>query len=148
MIRRICPAHLSADEYGLILAEKFDAHRIEVLTEAGVKYDTCRVCGAAFSIGTSCGTCDFRARIAAEIGDKTTAPPAVPDFFQAEHTYRRGIYEFRCLAITADPRSGEPRAVGLRSRGGWPWDGAALDPDDWEHGGWTDITDTTTGAST
>lgn len=33
MIRRICPAHLSADEYGRILAEKFDTHRTEVLAE-------------------------------------------------------------------------------------------------------------------
>jgi hypothetical protein len=37
MIRRICPAHLSADEYGQILAEKFDAHRAEVLAEAKVE---------------------------------------------------------------------------------------------------------------
>lgn len=34
MIRRICPAHLSADEYGQFLAEKFDAHRAEALAEA------------------------------------------------------------------------------------------------------------------
>lgn len=33
MIRRICPPHLSADEYGQILAEKFDAHRVEILAE-------------------------------------------------------------------------------------------------------------------
>lgn len=37
MIRRICPPHLSADEYGQILAEKFDAHRAEVLAEAKVE---------------------------------------------------------------------------------------------------------------
>lgn len=35
MIRRICPPHLSRDEYGQILAEKFDAHRAEVLAEVG-----------------------------------------------------------------------------------------------------------------
>lgn len=33
MIRRICPPHLDADEYGQILAEKFDAYRAEVLAE-------------------------------------------------------------------------------------------------------------------
>lgn len=33
MIRRICPPHLSADEYGQILAEKFDVHRTETLAE-------------------------------------------------------------------------------------------------------------------
>jgi hypothetical protein len=33
MIRRICPPHLSRDEYGRILAEKFDAHRAQVLAE-------------------------------------------------------------------------------------------------------------------
>ncbi|MFE7077909.1 hypothetical protein ACFU96_48365 [Streptomyces sp. NPDC057620] len=34
MIRRICPAHLSADKYGRVLAEKFDTHRAEVLAKA------------------------------------------------------------------------------------------------------------------
>lgn len=34
MIRRICPPHLSADEYGRILAEKFDTHRAEARCEA------------------------------------------------------------------------------------------------------------------
>lgn len=34
IIRRICPPHLDADEYGRILAEKFDTHRAEVLAEA------------------------------------------------------------------------------------------------------------------
>ncbi|MGJ5831360.1 hypothetical protein [Streptomyces ossamyceticus] len=34
MIRRICPPHLSRDEYGRILAEKFDTHRTEVLAKA------------------------------------------------------------------------------------------------------------------
>jgi hypothetical protein len=34
MIRRICPPHLSADEYGRILAEKFDVYRTEVLRKA------------------------------------------------------------------------------------------------------------------
>lgn len=34
MIRRICPAHLDADEYGRILAEKFDARDAEVRREA------------------------------------------------------------------------------------------------------------------
>lgn len=30
MIRRICPPHLSRDEYGRILAEKFDAYAHEL----------------------------------------------------------------------------------------------------------------------
>jgi hypothetical protein len=33
MIRRICPPHLDADEYGRYLAEKFAAHRAEALAE-------------------------------------------------------------------------------------------------------------------
>ena len=37
MIRRICPPHLSADEYGRILAEKFDAYRAEILAEAKIE---------------------------------------------------------------------------------------------------------------
>ncbi|WP_060887617.1 hypothetical protein [Streptomyces caniscabiei] len=34
MIRRICPPHLDRDEYGRILAEKFDTHRTQVLAKA------------------------------------------------------------------------------------------------------------------
>lgn len=37
MIRRICPPHLSADECGQILAEKFDVYRAEILAEAKVE---------------------------------------------------------------------------------------------------------------
>jgi hypothetical protein len=58
MIRRICPAHLSADEYGRILAEKFDAHRTEVLNEAAeilraraAQYPTRRVFAAGLRHG-------------------------------------------------------------------------------------------------
>lgn len=58
MIRRICPAHLSADEYGQILAEKFDAYRAEVLAEAAeilgaraAQYPTRRVFAAGLRHG-------------------------------------------------------------------------------------------------
>lgn len=39
MIRRICPAHLDRDQYGALLAEKFDAHRAAVLREAADALD-------------------------------------------------------------------------------------------------------------
>jgi hypothetical protein len=38
MIRRICPPHLSADEYGQILAQKFDTYRAAVLREAADRF--------------------------------------------------------------------------------------------------------------
>lgn len=52
--------------FGLFPPDWMDAYRTEILIAAGVEYDTCRACGAAFSVGKACGTCEFKARMAAE----------------------------------------------------------------------------------
>ncbi|HEY9353726.1 MAG TPA: hypothetical protein VIP28_10760 [Nocardioides sp.] len=50
------------------LNARLDAYRVEVLTEAGVRYEDCRVCRAAQPVGGPCGNCAFKARMAAETG--------------------------------------------------------------------------------
>jgi hypothetical protein len=70
----ICDSPTEAEQRETDLDQRLDEHRIEVLAKAGVKYEDCPVCGAAFSLGKSCGTCDFRARMAAEAGEKASAP--------------------------------------------------------------------------
>lgn len=150
--RRQIIAALSEDRLGSIAtladvdhAEQLaDAYRAEVLTEAAAfvgNDDTCD-CGG-------CDTCVPRALASglldmADQRKKEEAIPAgttaTPDFFQPNRTYQRGIDEFRCHAIVPDPHSGEIRAIGLRSRNGFPWTGAAMDPDDWAYGDWTDVT--------
>ena len=70
----ICDSPTEAEQRETDLDQRLDAYRIEVLAKAGVKYEDCPVCGAAFSLGKSCGTCDFRARMAAEAGGKASAP--------------------------------------------------------------------------
>ncbi|MFL1904822.1 hypothetical protein ACJWDR_37820 [Streptomyces tauricus] len=143
----VCDSLTEADAREAELDRLLDAYRAEILAEADLlpKKDVVAWLTKKAREGTPVELLASKADRGAIRPDNLRLLPA--KFFEADRTYRRGIYEFRCLAVTTDPRSGEARAVGLRSRGGWPWVGAALDPDDWEHGGWTDITDTTTGDS-
>jgi hypothetical protein len=74
--------------------------------------------------------------------EKGTAPAtATPNFFQPDHTYQRRRWLFQCLAVAPNPFNGETRAVGFLYRPGEPATATGLDPDDWEHGGWTDVTE-------
>ncbi|MFJ4926900.1 hypothetical protein [Streptomyces sp. NPDC088736] len=63
-------------------------------------------------------------------------------FFEHGRTYESSGRTFQCLAIDSFPRSGEPRAIGwyATASGGWP-SVEALDPDDWERGGWAEVTE-------
>lgn len=61
-----------------------------------------------------------------------------PDFFQPGHTYQRRRWLFQCLAVAPNPFNGETRAVGYLYRPGEPATATALDPDDWEQGGWAE----------
>lgn len=148
MIRRICPAHLSADEYGRILAEKFDTHRTEVLAEVTAwlvkkarefhvssrkrereQGDTCAVLASQISRG------------AVRANNLRMLPNA--GFFEVGRRYVSGTWQFRCEAITPSPGTGEIRALGWKRSPVHDvhlWHAAALDPDDWKYGGWTDIT--------
>jgi hypothetical protein len=65
-------------------------------------------------------------------------------FFQPGRTYASGTTRFRCEAISPSPTTGENRALGWKYAqvdAVHHWFATALDPDDWAHGGWTDITD-------
>lgn len=64
-------------------------------------------------------------------------------FFEPGRSYVSGTCEFLCEAITPSPGTGEVRALGWKRspmHGTHLWHAVALDPDDWEHGGWTDVT--------
>lgn len=69
------------------------------------------------------------------------ATTATPDFFQKDRTYQRRRWQFQCLAVAPNPFNGEIRAVGFLHRPGEPATATALDPDDWAHGGWVDVTE-------
>jgi hypothetical protein len=62
-------------------------------------------------------------------------------FFEVDRTYTSGTWEFRCVAVSPSPTSGEPRALGWKFAPVYDvhqWHAIALDPDDWKHGGWTE----------
>lgn len=71
---------------------------LEQLTPAPIQ--TCRICGAGYTYGEPCSTCEFKARMAAEAGGtspdaltQTFAPVAAlreDDPFHLHHTYRLG----------------------------------------------------------
>lgn len=69
-------------------------------------------------------------------------------FFEPGRSYASGTWRFRCEAVTPSPSTGETRALGWKYgpvHDVHGWHAAALDPDDWAHGGWTDTTTTSTG---
>jgi hypothetical protein len=57
------------------------------------------------------------------------------DFFQPGTTYRRGRWQFQCIAVESTPWDGVLRAVGFLFRDGT---GAVhgMTADDWAHGEW------------
>ena len=70
----------------------------------------------------------------------------LPDagFFEVDRVYTSGTWKFRCEAISSSPGTGERRALGWEYApvyGVHHWHAIALDPDDWAHGGWTDVTE-------
>lgn len=137
-------AHFTSDT---LANQLLDAYRAEVLAKAGVEYEDCSVCGAAFSLGKSCGTCDFRARMAAEAGEKAIAPAATATpFFQPGHTYAHGDYRFRCEYLVTHPTHGDLAAWGWFGKDGAGWRHASFSERQYAVRAWTDTTnDTTTG---
>lgn len=135
MIRRICPPHLSRDEYGRILAEKFDAHRAEILAEADLlpKAHVVAWLTKKARENTPVEQLASKAARGAIRPDNLRMLPAT--FFEADCTYTSGTSRFVCVAVTADPKDGEREAWGwlLRANGTRRlqrmWD------DDWPH--WT-----------
>lgn len=74
--------------------------------------------------------------------DNTRLPAGIePMFFEPGRTYTSGTMKFRCEAISSSPGTGERRALGWKYAQVYAvhhWYATALDPDDWEHGGWTE----------
>ncbi|MDX3714366.1 hypothetical protein PV733_36675 [Streptomyces europaeiscabiei] len=140
MIRRICPPHLSADEYGQILAEKFDAHRAEVLAEAADYVEQRRLARADIVTDFDRGRRAAEGCVVEELrelagaGQEATAAAATatPDetFFVPRRVYTRTLgptihiptpihLRFVCVSLTSDPKIGDREAWGwvLRSNG-------------------------------
>lgn len=66
-----------------------------------------------------------------------------PDFFEVGRTYASGTWRFRCEVISPSPGTSERRALGWKYAPVYAvhhWYATALDPDDWAHGGWSDVT--------
>jgi hypothetical protein len=145
MIRRICPPHLSADEYGQILAEKFDAHRNEVLAEEGLlpkadvvawlvkKARELRARGSRDSAMQAAAVDVVASKLdrGAVRPDNLRTLPA--DFFEPGHTYADDEHgwKFRVDTVTTHPEDGERTALGWRFWKG-VWDAYAYGEDDWE----------------
>lgn len=144
MIRRICPAHLSADEYGQILAEKFDAHRTEVLAEVTAwlikkaREFHVRSRKQERAQGDTC------ASLASKIARGAVRPNNVdmlPDagFFEVGRTYEYRGDQFRVLAIDPHPTRGDLTAIGWLIE----TDGTCLvirmTAGNWETGKWTEV---------
>jgi hypothetical protein len=130
---------------------RLDALVVEALLAAGVQYVDCLVCGAAQPVDGECGTCTFKARMAAELAARgmvaAPAETATPDFFQVGHTYTEphGITDwlFRVDHITTHPEDGERTAIGWRRFRG-EWEVYAYGEDDFEihqHVGYIDATE-------
>jgi hypothetical protein len=129
MIRRICPPHLSRDEYGRILAEKFDAHRAQVLAEVEARLAAMTDEADQYTAQLETEGGDSSPMYAQHIGlrrardavrrmtggEKATADAATatPDFFEPGHSYtHRNGSDFRCVTVTAHPQTGERLAMG------------------------------------
>lgn len=69
------------------------------------------------------------------------AAETVADFFRPGHTYSRGQWRFACLAVAAAPWDGEIRATGFLTRNDGTGTVHGMTRDDWEHGGWTEVTE-------
>lgn len=85
---------------------------------------------AMFVPGSDTDQAEFTRRVNAVVAE---ALGSVPDFFQPGHGYtHRDGTDFRCVAVTTHPNTGERRALGWIVRNGWHEPGSC-DPDDWTH---------------
>lgn len=124
-----------------------DAYRAEVLAADDEAYDgeLAMLRGLVATIRAVVGNDSSAEKQAAEVrqllaehaGDEAharlLAMDTTPEFFQPGHAYtHRDGSDFRCVAVTTHPGTGEPRALGWIVRNGWH-DAGALDPDDWTH---------------
>jgi hypothetical protein len=155
--RRQIIAALSEDSMGGIAtlhdvahAEQLvDAHRTEVLVE--VTAWLVKKAREFRAVNTRKGTAQANAvaSMASKISRGAVRPDNLrmlpdPGFFEVDRTYANGTTKFRCEAISPSPTTGEHRAIGWKYARVYAvhhWFATALDPDDWEHGGWVEVTE-------
>jgi hypothetical protein len=152
--RRQIIAALSEDSLGGIATlhdvdnatQLADAHRVETLAE--VTTWLVKKAREFRSLGTRKGQAQANAvaAMASKISRGAVRPDNTlmlpdPGFFEVDRTYAAERWQFQCLAVTSHPRTGEARAIGwYTSKTGLP-SVEALNPDDWEHGGWAEVTE-------
>ncbi|MFF8447911.1 hypothetical protein ACF06Q_09440 [Streptomyces leeuwenhoekii] len=155
-VRQQIIAALSEDSHGGIASladvahaeQLVDAHRAEVITALAEEAERRLSVGRSHTVSKAAVVRFLRleastARVAVTEREKSSRPAdATPDFFQPGRTYQRRRWHFQCLAVAPNPFSGETHAVGYLYRPGEPATATALSPDDWAHGGWTDIATT------
>lgn len=133
-------AHFTSDT---LADQLLDAYRAEVLREGSALVED-RACDADFTESPDhcAGLREGAELLNRAAGEKSSREAiATPGFFAASRTYQRGRWLFHCLAIAPNPFNGETRAVGYLFRPTEPATATALDPDDWSHCGWSDITE-------
>ncbi|GGQ83394.1 hypothetical protein [Streptomyces flaveolus] len=137
MIRRICPSHLSADGYGQLLAEKFDAHRAEVVAERDTQF-VAWLLKKASEYPTDPArqekAADAIARLASKVARGAVRPNNLrTDFFQPGHGYtHRNGHDFLCVAVTSHPVTGQQLAMGWHVDQ-WGHCPAAVGINQWRH---------------
>lgn len=67
---------------------------LDALTPAEIQ--TCRVCGAGYSYGQPCSTCEFRARMAAEVAGRGSSPEVSADRLTAFFAPVQALREDPC----------------------------------------------------
>lgn len=104
------------------LDRRLDAHRAEVLAEDGQAYDgeLGLLRGLARTLRSAARKDDGLAEVRRLLdeharidGQARSGEKATPDFFQPGHAYtHRNGTDFRCVAVTTHPQSGERLAMG------------------------------------
>ena len=121
-----------------------DAYRAEVVAEEGLlpKADVVAWLVKKAREGTPIEQLASKVARGAVRPDNLRTLPAT--FFEAGRSYASGTWQFRCESISPSPGTGEIRALGWKYSPVCDvhlWHAVALDPDDWTHGGWADVTE-------
>ena len=139
-------SHVRAKLRTAVLREAIAAARGEYLTDdTGHPEDTAYNRGVSDAIDAIGAVAEYGKDTRPGHQPGTGESTQAADFFQPGHTYRSQRHAnliFKCMALSADPDSGEQQAIGWRF--GPPRQGirryriAALDADDWNCCDWTE----------
>jgi hypothetical protein len=126
------------------MSERIDAYRAEVLAEADLLPKADVVAWLTKKAREDTPVWELASKVERGAIRPNNLRMLPADFFEPGHSYVSGTWRFRCDTITASPGTGERRALGWKFGpvyDGHYWHPAALDPDDWTHGGWTVATE-------